>query len=115
MAISKLGPIRILTAQGSTTTVDLSTIAGLGPPSNHHKHKVLCAATGGTWVFVLQESPDDGSTWIDVSDELTLAAGESGALRLNDAVADLRVSATRTGGTCDAWATQHDDIAMAPR
>ena len=115
MAISKLGPIQVLTAQATTTTVDLSTITGLGPPDNFHKHKALCEATGGTWVFVFQESPDDGSTWIDVTDELTLAAGETGTIRLNDAVADLRISATRTGGTCDVWATQHDDITMAPR
>lgn len=64
-------------------------------------HQIAGAASGGTWTLKAQWS-EDGTTWFDATDTLTLAAGESGTLFVQGRFPYFRAVATRSGGTLTA-------------
>lgn len=66
------------------------------------RHQVAVNTLGGAWTFLLQASYDDGVTWFDASQLLSLGAGTSGHLYATGLYSTLRCVCTRTGGTVPA-------------
>jgi len=93
-----------------------SAFTALVDPKSAHKTKALCIATGGAWTFHFEERSESGGAWVPTSETLSLAAGESDVLRLNDLCPlGLRLVATRTAGTADVWIQQHDEDPVGAR
>lgn len=61
-------------------------------------HQISGAATGGAWTLKAQWS-EDGTTWFDASDALSLGSGESGTIFLQGRFPYLQAVAERTGGS----------------
>ncbi len=87
--------------------IDATAQTEITNADNYKRHQFHFDTASGVWSIVIEASPDDGTTWIAVSETLALSSN-SGSIFVPGAFPDLRANMTRTSGNMDGWVLQTD-------